>query len=110
MSRFLAIALSWLLVLPLQACSPAQAQAGLDSRVSRLETDLIGIQTRLNQIESNRSRQGVSAPAPLASSGDRRGDRRISADPQFDRLATLVIELKERVTSLETRLGKLERR
>ena len=110
MFKLLAIALSWLLILPLQACSPAQAQAGLDSRVSRLETDLIGVQTRLNQIEANRSGQGGSVPAPVAPSSDRRGDRRISADPQFERLATLVIELKERVTSLETRLGKLERR
>ncbi|PSB21644.1 hypothetical protein C7B65_03420 [Phormidesmis priestleyi ULC007] len=108
MAKFLAIAvLPWLLVLPLQACSPAQAQAGLDSRVSRLETELLGIQNRLNQIEASRSRQGVAVPAPVLPSGDRRGDRRIvSADPQFDRLATLVIELKERVTALETRLNR----
>lgn len=107
MPKFLAIViLSWLLVLPLQACSPAQAQAGLDSRVSRLETELVGIQTRLNQIESSR-RQGISVPVPAVPSGDRRGDRRIlAADPQFDRLATLVIELKERVTALEARLNR----
>ena len=108
MPKFLAIAvLLGLLVLPLQACSPAQAQAGLDSRVSRLETELVGIQTRLNQIEASRSRQGVSVPAPVLPSGDRRGGRQaLSADPQFDRLAILVIELKERVTALEARLNR----
>ncbi len=107
MPKFLAIAvLLWLLVLPLQACSPAQAQAGLDSRVSRLETELVGIQTRLNQIEASRSRQGVSVPVLVAPSGDRRGGSPPSADPQFDRLATLVIELKERVTALEARLNR----
>ena len=107
MPKFLAIALlSWLLVLLLQACPPAQAQAGLDSRVSRLETELVGIQTRLNQIEASRSRQGISVPTPVPS-GDRRGGRQIlAADPQFDRLATLVVELKERVTALEARLNR----
>ena len=111
MAKFIAIAaLLWLLVLPLQACSPAQAQAGLDSRVSRLETELLGVQNRLNQIEASRSRQGGSVPAPIVSSGSR-GDRRVlSADPQFDRLATLVIELKERITALETRLNRTDRR
>ncbi len=111
MLKLLAIAvLSWLLLLPLQACSPAQAQAGLDSRVSRLETDLVGIQTRLNQLEASRSSQGASVPTPTASSGDRRGHRQLlSADPQFDRLATLVIELKERVTALEAPLNRPKR-
>ncbi|MCY7322656.1 MAG: hypothetical protein LH660_12865 [Phormidesmis sp. CAN_BIN36] len=108
MPKFLAIAiLLWLLILPLQACSPAQAQAGLDSRVSRVETELVGIQTRLNQIEASRSGQGILVPAPIAPSGDRRGGRPVlSADPQFDRLAALVIELKERVAALEARLNR----
>ena len=101
MSRFLAIAcLALLLVLPLQGCSPAQAQPGLDSRISRLETDFFGLQSRLNQLEARTPRSGVAVPAPLG--GIPRSPSRVnSADPQFDRLATLVIELKERVTRLE---------
>lgn len=113
MPKFLAIALliGSLTLLLLQPHSPAQAQAGLDSRISRLETELVGIQNRLNQLESSRSRQGVSVPTPSLPSGERRGDRRVlSTDPQFDRLATLVIELKERVTATETRLSTVERR
>ncbi|MGV0028023.1 hypothetical protein [Phormidesmis priestleyi] len=107
MDKFLAIVLSILCLLPLQSCSPAQAQAGLDSRVSRLETDFFGLQSRLNQIESRIPRSSV-APSVPSSVPDRR-PRVASADPQFDRLATLVIELKERVTQLENRLAKINR-
>ncbi len=113
MPKFLAIALLsfGLLALSLQSYSPAQAQAGLDSRISRLETELVGIQSRLSQIGSSLPSQGVSVPAPILPSGDRRENQRVlSADPQFDRLATLVIELKERVTAVETRLSTIERR
>ena len=105
--KFLAIALAILWVLPLQSCSPAQAQSGLDSRVSRLETDFFGLQSRLSQIESRIPRSSVdplpSNPAPQSR------PRVASADPQFDRLATLVIELKARVTQLEKRLAKIDR-
>ncbi len=113
MPKLLAIALFFLgfLALSLQPHIPAQAQAGLDSRVSRLETELLGIQSRLSQLGASLSRPGVSVPAPILPSGDRRGDQQsLSTDPQFDRLATLLIELKERVTATETRLTAIERR
>jgi uncharacterized protein YceH (UPF0502 family) len=108
MGRFLAIVFAILCLLPLQSCSPAQAQAGLDSRVSRLETDFFGLQSRLNQIESRIPRSSIGSPAP-ANSAPAARPRVASADPQFDRLATLVIELKERVTQLEKRLAKINR-
>jgi uncharacterized protein YceH (UPF0502 family) len=107
MGNFLAIAFAILCLLPLQSCSPAQAQAGLDSRVSRLETDFFGLQSRLSQIESRIPRSSV-APLPSNSVPESR-PRVVYADPQFDRLATLVIELKERVTHLEKRLAKIDR-
>ena len=109
MPKFLAIALLFLglLALSLQSYSPAEAQAGLESRVSRLETELIGIQSRLSQLGSSLPRQSISVPPPTLPSGTQRV---ASTDPQFDRLATLVIELKERVTILETRFNTLERR
>ncbi len=113
MPKFLTIALLFLglLALSLQSYHPAQAQAGLESRVSRLETELLGIQSRLSQLGSSLPRPGVSVPAPVLPSDERRGTQRVlSADPQFDRLATLVIELKERVTAVETRLNTIERR
>lgn len=111
MGRFLAIAsLVLLLLLVSQMHLPVEAQPGLDSRVSRLESDLVGIQNRLNQLQGSVSRQGgISTPA-LGSLSEQRSRRVTSADPQFDRLATLVIELKERVTSLEERLTRFERR
>ncbi|WP_068815400.1 hypothetical protein [Phormidesmis priestleyi] len=111
MPKFLAIALLLgILALLFHPFSPAQAQAGLDSRVSRLETELVGIQSRLSQIQSG-FLPGISVPTPTLPSGDRQGTRQIlSTDPQFDRLATLVIEIKERVTATETRLNMLERR
>jgi uncharacterized protein YceH (UPF0502 family) len=110
MGRVFAIACLTLLLL--MGCSAAQAQPGLDSRISRLESDFMGIQSRLNQLETRIPRQGgVAVPTPSQPLGERRNGRTVtSADPQFDRLATLVIELKERVTNLETRLNKLQRR
>ncbi|WP_446859061.1 hypothetical protein [Phormidesmis sp. 146-20] len=106
--KFFAIALAIFCMLPLQSCSPAQAQAGLDSRVSRLETDFFGLQSRLSQIESRIPRSSV-APSLPSNPVPQSRPRVASADPQFDRLATLVIELKERVTQLEKRLAKIDR-
>ncbi|NJR49420.1 MAG: hypothetical protein HC780_07445 [Leptolyngbyaceae cyanobacterium CSU_1_3] len=107
--RLAIVALAFLLVLPLQGCFPAQAQPGLESRISRLETDLFGLQNRLNQLEGRTRSGGLLVPVPSGSPRERPPSRVSSADPQFDRLATLVIELKERVTKLEERLAKSDR-
>ena len=75
----------------------------LRTRVNRLETEV----RRLNQ-------QVFRLSQTTRTSNQRIPPSRVEpipvepTDPMFDRLATLVIELKERVTTLETRMEQLE--
>jgi uncharacterized coiled-coil protein SlyX len=87
----------------------AQSQSldGLNTRMSRVESENAQLRIRINRLENQlrRIRPSTSQPStepiyqPPASS---------SQDPMFDRLATLVIELKERIVALEKRLDSLE--
>jgi outer membrane murein-binding lipoprotein Lpp len=79
-----------------------------DSRISSLEAELNRVESRLNQLESQLSQSGSRTPAtiPLQSSSGRVSQPNRS----FDRLATLVIELKQQVDKLETRVRRLESR
>jgi predicted RNase H-like nuclease (RuvC/YqgF family) len=95
----------------------AQSSAALESRISRLEADNFQMRSQINRLESQLS--GLSghslSPNPsLANSAPSvppRANRQVSSsDPMFDRLATLVIELKERVKALETQVSQLQRR
>ncbi len=91
---------------------PALSQQ-IESRLYNLEADVNRVESRLNQIESvlnqNRSQSSrlpVTLPQPA-----RNNRRNVSQqDPMFDRLATLVVELKQQVNKLETRVAKLESR
>ncbi len=91
---------------------PALSQQ-IESRLYNLEADVNRVEARLNQIESllnqNRSpssRLPVTLPQP-----PRNNRRNVSQqDSMFDRLATLVIELKQQVNKLEARVSKLESR
>ena len=94
----------------------AQGLSNLESRISTVEADNFQLRSRLDRIESqlarltNRSlssRSELNRPAPLIPS--RLNRQRVSADPMFDRLATLVIELKERVNALEAQVAELKR-
>lgn len=101
--------LSVLILIATQLFSPADAQIGLvESRLSRLETELVGIRSELNQLSASRPRAGVSVPSPSVSPTPVRSSK--FTDAQFDRLATLVIELRERIKTLEGKVTKLEGR
>ncbi|MEA5603279.1 hypothetical protein [Nostoc sp. UHCC 0252] len=85
----------------------------VNSRIYNLEADLNRVESRLNQIESQlgRGRQSPSRRTtltPRQSSGSR--GNLSQQDPMFDRLATLVVELKQQVNKLEARVAKLETR
>jgi hypothetical protein len=67
----------------------------------------VGIRIQLNQLAANRSTPGVSVPIPSASRNPPRTNPPPNAN--YDQLATLVIELKERVNALEAKVAKLER-
>ncbi|MFE1747431.1 hypothetical protein [Coleofasciculus sp. H7-2] len=84
----------------------AQETSYLESRISRLEAETYQLRSQINQLQSqvlglNQStsqRTGSTKPAPPIAP---RANRPASADPMFDRLATLVIELKQRINKLE---------
>ncbi len=84
----------------------------LDSRIINLEFDINRLESRINQIELQLSQ---TRPLPPPGNGNRKPSvssrgRRMSPeqDKMFDRLATLVIELKQDIKSLEKRVNKLE--
>jgi hypothetical protein len=108
MKKLLIIACSVILILvSFQTFSPTQAQVSVDSRIDRLESDLVGIRSQLNQLSGSRPSAGVNVPTPSRPTGSRR--TAYIPNSQFDQLATLVVELKERVNNLEAKVGRLER-
>lgn len=102
---------SWQAIVPPQA--PAQeSYTYLTSRVSRLENDNNALSARIAQLENAVSRLGGTGFDNSLPSGDATGipNTPCSADPLFDRLATLAIELKERITTLEAQVADLQSR
>lgn len=93
--------------------SPASSQQ-IESRLNNLQADFSRVLSRLNQIESqlNQNRQSGSSPRTtitVPSSGGRNVSQ-AEREKMFDRLATLVIEVKQQVNKLEERVTKLETR
>lgn len=85
----------------------------IESRLNNLEADFNRVESRLNQLESQINRGGRS-PSPRTTLTPRQstgsGQSSSRQDPMFDRLATLVIELKQQVNKLEERVSKIESR
>lgn len=85
----------------------------VESRLNTLEADLNRIESRLNQLESqlnqlnNQGDLRKTRPSPpQISSG--RNQKQLSREQMFDRLATLVVELREQIKQLQARVTKLE--
>ena len=96
------------------ALTPAPASSQVESRINALEVDINRIESRLNRIEqlnqlgsSGSLRVPLSVPSP-SQSNSQRNRSQLNREQMFDRLATLVIELKQQITALETRISKLE--
>ncbi|MFB6276595.1 MAG: hypothetical protein ABEI32_10695 [Halothece sp.] len=104
-----------LLLILLLALVPRFSNAqgiGLESRMSQLESEIFQLRSRLSNLESQISRANPPSRQPsqrpdIPSPSPRRQTIPPS-DEMFDRLATLVIELKERVQTLEKKVAKLE--
>ena len=82
---------------------PVTAVSLTDSRVTQLEYQVRSLQTQVSQLQSNgpAASNSNSRPAPIeapAIPGD------LSSAQQFDNLATLVIEINQRVKALEARV------
>ncbi|NER33759.1 MAG: hypothetical protein F6J93_06835 [Oscillatoria sp. SIO1A7] len=104
--------------------STAIASSNLSARVLRLESDLFQARSQLNRLESQVARQGRRLesqrlesqrqsqtggnPAGSSPSPPRLKPSEPTEEEQFDRLATLVIELKQQLEELEARVVLLE--
>ena len=92
---------------PSSALLIAQSTTQLESRVSRLESENSTLRSQINQLQNSVARlgrnSGVELAPPVISSAPVGSS--LADDPVFKRLATLVIELKERVVAVEDRLG-----
>lgn len=86
--------------------SPTIAQSsGLDARVSRLESANSSLRSQISRLESQIDRVSRAAGVPVPTAPPLASDSRTTAlaeDPTFRRLATLVIELRDRIAALET--------
>ncbi len=100
------------LVLLLLSTGIASSQnlGSLSSRVSRLEGENSRLRSRITRLESQlrslrliKPSEGTQSLPRLPSTPSPSSD-----DPMFDRLATLVIELKERMNVLEDRMDVLQ--
>ena len=82
----------------------SQNLGGIKTRISRLESENSRLSNRLTRLESQV--RGVSSPTPKPSNETLyQPPNVLSQDPMFDRLATLVIELKERIVAIEKHLN-----
>ena len=94
----------------------AQSTVGLEARLSRLESENVVLRSQLNQIQSQISRLAPAAGITPPRSSIRQptpqirpGESSLAEDPAFKRLATLVIELRERVDALENQMNPRRR-
>lgn len=91
----------------------AQTSQQVNFRISRLESDMRMLQSRINQLESQIGRSDRTPRPTIPDAESDLGEvspSMQSSDPMFDRLATLVIEIRQDVFALEERLEALEQR
>jgi peptidoglycan hydrolase CwlO-like protein len=110
MFRKLAIAIFLAIILWGSLFSSTASSQLVESRLNNLESDLNRLESRLNSIESQLGRNPSlpKTPTPSQSSRVRRTQTQLERSSMFDNLATLVIELKQQVNTLEARVKKLE--
>ncbi len=85
----------------------------VESRINNLEADFNRVELRLNQIESQlgKNRQSPSSRTTLTPRQSTNSRQNLSQpDRMFDRLATLVVELKQQINKLEERVSRIESR
>ena len=109
-TQLLLVIIILLIVIFIQQINPVSASVEnrlrgeincLQARVSRLESAV----TNLRQGSNNNNNSPPLNSSPQIVDGEIIG----RSDPLFERLSTLVIDLKERVMGLEKRMNQLER-
>lgn len=101
------------MIISIGLCPKTASSQQLESRLNNLEADFNRVESRLNQLESQlgQPRQSPSSRTtltPRQSTGSR--GNLSQQDRMFDRLATLVVELKQQINKLEERVSKIESR
>ncbi|AFY80455.1 hypothetical protein [Oscillatoria acuminata] len=101
------------------AGTSAQGSVADATRIARLESEIFSLRSQINRLQSDVARLGrqpaasppISRPQPPEESPPLSTPRQPN-DPslaqQFDNLAILAIELKERITTVEQRLAEIE--
>ena len=93
-----------------QSFTPAQSTTQLEPRLSRIELENTTLRSRISQLESQISRLSANAGVDFSPTVADRSTSAVSPladDPTFKRLATLVIELKERVVAVENQVTSI---
>ncbi|MCT7964242.1 hypothetical protein NG791_26545 [Laspinema sp. D1] len=97
----------------------AQGSIADATRIARLESEIFSLRSQINRLQSDVARLGrqpaasppISRPQPPEESSPVPTPRQPN-DPslaqQFDNLAILAIELKQRITTVEERLAEIE--
>ncbi|MDY7024522.1 MAG: hypothetical protein SWJ54_24765 [Cyanobacteriota bacterium] len=98
-------------LISLQLFSPVQASTNsqLSFRIRRLETQISQLRGEINSLRFQFSPQiqPIEVPQIEGEPPDPRS-RLMSGDPMFNRLATLVIELKQDIQDLQERVKEIE--
>ena len=98
--------------LPVSALSNSSINAeitSLRSRISRVEQEVRRLSNSSNR--SNIPRSATVKPPPNRNNSTRIREQAIAgSEPTYDRLATLLIELKEDVRNIDQRLTEIEKR
>jgi uncharacterized protein YceH (UPF0502 family) len=108
------LVLTLFLIFGWQTLTPAQSSNSfLTSRISRLESENSSLRSRISRLESDIARISSSIGLNYTYSSPESGDPPVappSSDPMFDRLATLAIELRDRIITLEDQVADLQER
>jgi uncharacterized coiled-coil protein SlyX len=100
-----------LVVLIMAPLTLAQETSYLESRISRLEAENYQMRSLITQLDAQvdaLQQSGASRRSPTVPSRVTRTTP--SSDPMFDRLATLVVELKQRINKLEAQVAALQKK
>ncbi|MBF2029908.1 MAG: hypothetical protein IGS48_24665 [Oscillatoriales cyanobacterium C42_A2020_001] len=96
-----------LMVLLLQGRSGAQSSLNLQADIYDLRSQVSQLRAEVGQL---RSQRGSAPSTPIPSPPPRTRSPELSDAQIIDRLATLAIEAKDRLNSLERRVAGLEKR
>lgn len=112
----LIIGLTFALIIVTNKPASSQSITGLNAEISSLRSRINRLESEIRNVRSSRTAPGLPYELPERESIDGEienppvvNDQPIGkSDPLFERLATLIIELKEDVRNLENRLDVLE--